>query len=49
MDEKVRALLEQDVGDLKSKIVSYERNLKMEECMVSINHRSTLSDGRSAY
>ena len=33
MDEKVRALLEQDVGDLKGKIVSYKRNLKTEECI----------------
>ena len=50
MDEKVGALLEQDgTGDLKGKIVSYKRNLKTEECMVSINHRSSLSEGRSAY
>ena len=49
MDEKVRALLEQDVEDLKGKIVSYKRNLKMEECIVSINHRSSLSEGSSAY
>ena len=49
IDEKVGALLEQDVGDLKGKIVSDKRNLKMKECIVFINHRSPPVEGRSAY
>lgn len=35
-DEKVRALLEQDITDLKDKIVSHKRNLKKEEYIVFV-------------
>lgn len=35
-DEQVRALLEQDIADLKDKIVSHKRNLKKEEYIVFV-------------
>ncbi|XP_022797186.1 uncharacterized protein LOC111335523 isoform X1 [Stylophora pistillata] len=36
MDDKVRALLEQDIGDLKTKIAFHKRNLKKEEYTVLV-------------
>ena len=36
MDEKVHALLEQDIGNLKEKIASYKQNLLKKEYIVLV-------------